>query len=103
MLALDSEGKEIRRRLYASVGEPVNTGSRDAVVGKKPRVPLNPVAAVVWGTATVVPLIFLGLFFVWPVGAMLARGFVDSGTLDLTGFGEVLAQQRTWRIVWETL
>lgn len=94
---------QFRCGLPVSVGGPVTTGSRDVVVEKKPRVPLNPVAALVWGTATVVPLIFLGLFFVWPVGAMLARGFVESGTLDLTGFAEVLAQKRTWRIVWQTL
>ena len=61
------------------------------------------VAVLAWGSATVLPVIFLAIFFLWPVVAMLVRGFVDSGSLDLGGFTEVLSLRRTWRIVWQTL
>lgn len=56
-----------------------------------------------WGLAVVVPLAFLGAFFVYPVSAIVARGFVESGALDLSGFGEVLGDERTWRVVRHTL
>lgn len=56
-----------------------------------------------WTAAVVVPLVFLGLFFAWPVVAMVARGFVVDGSLDLSGFAEVFSRPRTWRIVGLTL
>lgn len=56
-----------------------------------------------WGSAVALPLAFLGVFFVWPVAAMLVRGFVGEAGFDLSGFGEVLGQERTWRIIWQTL
>ncbi|MCA5894252.1 iron ABC transporter permease [Isoptericola sp. NEAU-Y5] len=51
---------------------------------------------------------FLGLFFAWPVTAIVAQGVLpDDGaggrTLDLSGFAEVLGDPRTWRIVGQTL
>ncbi len=56
--------------------------------------------------AAVVPLGFLALFFLWPVASLVGRGFVPDGVApwnlsawDLSGFGEVLARPRTWRIV----
>ena len=49
------------------------------------------------------PVAFLGVFFVWPVVAMLVRGFVGETGLDFGGFAEVLGQGRTWRIIWQTL
>lgn len=63
----------------------------------------NAVAMLAWGVATVVPIVFLTVFFLWPVGAMLLRGFVLDGSLDFSGFADVLSQKRTWRIVWQTL
>ena len=83
----------------ASVRDP----GRD--LGSKRRGPRegSTVAILAWGSATVLPVVFLGVFFLWPVGAMLVRGFVDGGSLDLSGFAEVAAQKRTWRIVWQTL
>ena len=39
---------------------------------------------------TLVPLAFLCVFFVWPVGAILGRGLTSHGSLDLTPFGDVL-------------
>ncbi|WP_199423093.1 ABC transporter permease [Actinotalea solisilvae] len=56
-----------------------------------------------WGLAAGVPLLFLALFFAYPVAALLRLGFVGEGGLDLSGFGEVLGRPRTWRIVGLTL
>ena len=56
-----------------------------------------------WLLAAVVPLAFLAVFFAWPVAAMLWRGVSADGALDLTAFGEVLARERTWRILGQTL
>lgn len=57
----------------------------------------------VWGLAAGLPLLFLGVFFAWPVGHMLGLGLWPDGGLDLGGFGEVFARPRTWRIVGLTL
>lgn len=59
--------------------------------------------AAAWTVAAVVPLAFLGVFFLWPVLTLVARGFVVDGALDLSGFGEVFARPRTWRIIGLTL
>lgn len=56
-----------------------------------------------WGAAVVIPLAFLLAFFAYPVGAIVARGFVADGALDLSGFAEVLSAERTWRVVGRTL
>lgn len=56
-----------------------------------------------WGVAVLVPLTFLGVFFAWPTAALVARGFVTDGALDLSGFAEVLGRPRTWRFVGLTL
>ncbi|MDR1427332.1 MAG: ABC transporter permease subunit, partial [Bifidobacteriaceae bacterium] len=53
--------------------------------------------------AVALPLVFFGVLFAWPVAAMIACGFTDAGALDLTGFREVFARPRTWRIVVQTL
>ncbi|GGI05061.1 ABC transporter permease [Isoptericola cucumis] len=61
-----------------------------------------------WAAAVAVPLAFLGVFFAWPVVALVVQGFfADDGAggrvLDLSGFAEVLSQPRTWRLVGQTL
>lgn len=56
-----------------------------------------------WLACAAVPLIFLGFFFAWPVLTLMGRGLLSDGALDLSGFGEVLARERTWRIVRQTL
>ncbi|MGO1590769.1 ABC transporter permease [Ancrocorticia sp.] len=56
-----------------------------------------------WSGAVALPVAFLGVFFVWPVAAMLVRGFVGDAGWDFSGFAEVLSQERTWRIIWQTL
>ena len=56
-----------------------------------------------WALAVVVPLVFLGLFFAWPVATLIGRGLAPDGVLDPSGFAEVLARPRTWRIIRATL
>ncbi len=56
-----------------------------------------------WFLAVVLPLAFLAVFFAWPVASLLARGLAPQGALDLSGFAEVLARPRTWRIIRQTL
>ena len=57
-----------------------------------------------WAVAVALPLLFLGVFFAWPVVALVGRGFVsDAGGVDLTGLRDVLGSPRTWRLVGTTL
>lgn len=53
--------------------------------------------------AALLPLLFLAVFFLLPVGGMLQRGFVADGSLDLSGFGEVLGSARIKRLLWLTV
>jgi len=39
-----------------------------------------------------VPLVFLLVFFAWPVGAILARGLWHAGSLDLRAFSDTLSE-----------
>nr|WP_297430535.1 iron ABC transporter permease [uncultured Actinotalea sp.] len=52
-----------------------------------------------WALATAVPLVFLAVFFAYPVASIVLRGFAPDGAVDLTAFGEVFARPRTWRII----
>jgi len=45
-----------------------------------------------------VPAAFLAVFFLWPVSAMIGRGFFADGVFDLGGFVEVLSRPRILRI-----
>ena len=56
-----------------------------------------------WILAVAGPLAFLTVFFAWPVVTLVGRGLAPDGALDLSGFGEVLARERTWRILTQTL
>ncbi|MCB0911783.1 MAG: iron ABC transporter permease [Propionibacteriaceae bacterium] len=56
----------------------------------------------VWAAAAALPVAFLAVFFVWPVTALVARGFVVDGSWTLAGVQEVLAAPRTWRILAQT-
>ncbi|MEI2821215.1 MAG: ABC transporter permease subunit [Marmoricola sp.] len=51
----------------------------------------------------VVPLAFLGLFFIYPVVGMLARGFVVEGHFTPGAVLEVLGRGRTHQVLWFTL
>lgn len=55
-----------------------------------------------WVALTVlalVPLAVFALFFLYPVGALVGRGLVNGGRLDLSGFGEGLGRARFRRII----
>lgn len=49
------------------------------------------------------PLVFLAIFFAWPVAALMARGFTSDGTSSLGAVTEVLSAARTWRILRTTV
>lgn len=51
----------------------------------------------------VVPVVFLGAFFLLPLSGMLARGFWVDGSLDLGGLTETLARPRVHRVLWFTV
>lgn len=92
---------------------PSPTGTRRPGTPARPEPghpPLRPPARVwavgrafAWGVAVALPLVFLGVFFAWPVLALVGRGFLPEGAPDLSGFAEVFARPRTWRIVGLTL
>jgi thiamine transport system permease protein len=50
----------------------------------------------------VVPVAFLGAFFLLPLAGMLAQGFLVDGRLDLSGLTETLARPRVHRVLWFT-
>jgi thiamine transport system permease protein len=49
------------------------------------------------------PVLVLGCFFVLPVSGMVARGFWPDGELDVGAVLDVLARERTGRVVWFTV
>jgi thiamine transport system permease protein len=52
-----------------------------------------------WAALAAVPIVFLGLFFLWPVGSLIARGLGEGGT---GGFTDLVGRGAFWRIVWFT-
>ncbi|HMC03638.1 MAG TPA: iron ABC transporter permease, partial [Cellulomonadaceae bacterium] len=50
-----------------------------------------------------VPLAFLGLFFAYPVGSILARGLAPGGHVDLGPVGQVLTDASLRGIAWFTV
>ncbi len=55
-----------------------------------------------WWALAFVPLAFLGLFFLWPLAAVLGRGLFDGG-VDLAGLDDVATSSRTTKAVITTL
>jgi len=49
------------------------------------------------------PVLVLAVFFLLPVGGMLARGFWPDGRFDLNGALDTLARPRVHRVIWFTL
>ncbi|WP_457205187.1 ABC transporter permease [Nocardioides sp. P5_C9_2] len=49
------------------------------------------------------PVLVLGVFFVLPVSAMVSRGFLVDGRLDVGGVLDVLARPRVLRVAWFTV
>lgn len=64
---------------------------------------MGPAGVVGWVVAAAVPLLFLSVFFLWPVATMVARGFFPDGALDVGGIAEVFARRRTWRVIGVTV
>ena len=56
-----------------------------------------------WSLAVGLPLAFLTVFFALPVATLVARGLAPGGRPDLGGVVEVLARERTWRVIRATL
>lgn len=53
--------------------------------------------------AALIPLVFLAVFFLLPVSAMVARGLYIDGRWSLDAAGEVLTRARTARVLWFTV
>ena len=53
--------------------------------------------------AAALPAAFLAIFFVWPVGSIIARGVLVDGAVDLGGFAQTLGSSRTLRVIGQTL
>ena len=49
------------------------------------------------------PLVFLGVFFAWPVFAILLRGLRPNGVWNFAVFGEVFSNASMRRVLWFTL
>lgn len=60
-----------------------------------------------WAAAAAVPLGFLTVFFLWPVVSLLAVGFGGGigaqGAPGIAGFLSVFDEDRTWRVIGQTL
>ncbi|MCC2594662.1 iron ABC transporter permease [Tessaracoccus sp. OS52] len=56
-----------------------------------------------WLVAGLVPVAFLVVFFFWPAGTLVVRGFHSEGEWTLDGFARVFSAARTWRILGFTL
>ncbi|WP_062200501.1 ABC transporter permease [Demequina salsinemoris] len=54
-----------------------------------------------WWAVAVVPLSFLGLFFLWPVASVLVRGLFEDW--DMAAGWAVLTSSRTLEAIWTTL
>ena len=52
--------------------------------------------------AALVPIAFLGVFFAWPLAAIVWRGVAPDGTPDLPALVDVVTNSRWWRVGWFT-
>lgn len=55
-----------------------------------------------WSAAVIIPVAFLGVFFLYPTLSMLTLGVWD-GRTDFSVVREVLTTPNTWKVVWQTL
>jgi len=53
--------------------------------------------------AAIPPLLFLSVFFLWPVGAILLRGLRPGEHWNLSVFGDVLSDRTLQKVLWFTL
>ena len=78
------------------------TGAVTRVAPPRPR-RLRLGAVFGWGITASLPLGFLVLFFVWPVIALVATGFVEDGKLSWEPLVQVAQEGRAWRVIGQTL
>lgn len=90
------------RHLEVTLNERTCTPVASATSGRGSAVS-RPVAWPLLVVLALVPLVFLGIFFAWPVAAMAWRGISGDGGLDLAGAWQVLTRPRTLRVLWFTL
>jgi thiamine transport system permease protein len=55
------------------------------------------------GALALIPILFLAVFFAWPVGHIVVRGLRPDGQWSIAVFRDVLADRGTRSIVWFTL
>jgi thiamine transport system permease protein len=53
-----------------------------------------------WAGLSVVPIAFLGLFFLWPIGSLITRGLSERGA---GGFADVVGRGAFWEVAWFTV
>ena len=56
-----------------------------------------------WLLAALVPLAFLAIFFVYPVGSIMGRGLWHHGHLDLAAIGDVVGDAGLRHVAWFTV
>ena len=54
------------------------------------------------GLLAVIPAVFLAVFFLWPVTAIVWRGLAPDGSLDLAATLDTATNQRWWKVAWFT-
>ncbi len=64
---------------------------------------VHPLRILIWTLAVSIPLLFLAVFFAYPVATIIAKGLVPDGSLDLGAFSDVLTRPRTHRAIANTL
>ncbi|WRS30644.1 iron ABC transporter permease [Actinomycetaceae bacterium MB13-C1-2] len=63
----------------------------------------SPLRVAVWLLVLAVPVVFLVVFFAYPVLTIVGRGLFEGGSLDFGAIGEVLSRPRTLRVIGNTL
>lgn len=49
-----------------------------------------------------IPLLFLGLFYLYPLVSILRLSLLPEGRLDLAGIGQMVSQPYFWKVIWFT-
>ncbi len=96
---MDRHGGRLSTAGPRAPGPPGVTRARGPQQARRP----SALRGAAWSLTAAVPLLFLGTFFALPVVVLVARGFVTDGAVDLSGFAEVFARPRTWRLLGLTL
>ncbi len=57
----------------------------------------------IWAVSVIVPVVFVSVFFIYPVTSLIGEGFFNDARFTLAGFVEVFSSPRTWRMIKNTL